>query len=105
MQAWHKSVNKSFVAEEIIRCSYYGTLLDNKNKQHNWNMTICCFKYRPGRYRTIRLKENTSILPLVSMGGTICRGDCTLAGDGAGQESHIAKQNLQHHLRNKILDQ
>jgi hypothetical protein len=22
--------------------------------------------------RTIRLKENTSILPLVSMGGTIC---------------------------------
>jgi hypothetical protein len=35
MQAWHKSVNKSFVTEEIIRCSYYGTLLDNKKKQHN----------------------------------------------------------------------
>jgi hypothetical protein len=40
MQAWHKSVTKSFVAEEIIRCSYYGTLLDNKKKQRNWNMTI-----------------------------------------------------------------
>jgi hypothetical protein len=37
--------------------------------------------------RTIRLKENTSILPLVSMGGTICRGDCTLAGDAAGHET------------------